>query len=116
MEFLELLDGLNSRYGLLLPDRKYHVLVGFILGFDAATDFEALDGFHEWAAQRYLGKSSSLGWPLVVASKFIPGLRDGSVRYAEADTSECDDVLRLELLAALKSFWLENHDGREGSP
>lgn len=97
---------------MYLPDGRYHTLVAFVEGCNAATDWRLLAGFNEWVAGRILRHESSLHWSAVVASKFAPAILEepGTATIPTELEGEASE----ELLSLLDSF-LETRSHRPGN-
>lgn len=102
MDFLELFDQLDSRPRMYLPDDRYHTLVAFVEGCNAATDWKLLAGFNEWVAAQVLGRESSFHWSVIVASKLVPAILNEAC--TATIPSELEDPARKELLRLLSSY------------
>lgn len=61
MDFVTRLQDVRRRPGAYGLDGSYVNLVAFINGADAATDWELLQGFRPWLAQK-LGHGANLVW------------------------------------------------------
>lgn len=102
MNFRELFLELGKRPRMYLPDDRYHTLVAFVEGCNAATDWKLLSGFNEWTAAQILRHESSFHWSAVVASKFTPA------KLEEPSTTtipvELEGAASEELLCLLDAF------------
>jgi hypothetical protein len=68
-------------YGL----RTFEQAVAFLVGFDAALDFELLKGFPEWLAEE-LGAAENLAWPVLADGlPDVDGRESHSWRVAASD-------------------------------
>jgi hypothetical protein len=111
MDFRDLFEQLGSRPRMYLPDARYHTLVAFVEGCNAATDWKLLAGFNEWVAVQVLGRESSFHWSVIVASKFFPAILEepSTVKIP----SELEGPASEELLRFVDSFLRAR---RVGSP
>lgn len=98
---------------MMLPDNRYNTLVGYILGYNAATDSRLLRGFGEWVERRYLDRESSLHWSILVAATHAPELLDERTHYEDVITDAKEDAFCQELLNALEGFLREKKEGVE---
>ncbi|GAA4733818.1 hypothetical protein [Phytohabitans rumicis] len=102
MDFRDLFKQLGMRPRMYLPDDRFHTLVAFIEGCNAATDWKLLAGFNEWVATHTLGQKSSFHWSVIVASKIFPTILDES--GAAAIPGELEGPASEELLRVLDSY------------
>ena len=94
----DLFQRLDQRPSMYLPNERYFAVVAFVEGCNAATGWELLAGFNEWAASQILEHESSRHWSAIVASKFAPEiLKEPSAARipAEAEKAASKELLRL---------------------
>jgi hypothetical protein len=91
---------------MILPDGRYATLVAFVEGYNCAMNGAALLGFHDWVADVVLGRSCSIYWPFIIASKYMPELLDES-QHGHQIPANLDSQLCSELFDLLDRFLAE---------
>ena len=107
-DMVELFRHIKLRPSMYLYPVRYDLAAALIAGYDLATDYNLLEGFHEWLNVK-LGFRCELGWPrLIIEFPETFGLPEG---FRDKEPSVEHEKIAIEaLFNELEEFYLVKKD------